>query len=1124
VKPTTFFCNVAAAAVASLGLWHGSAAAAVCGDGVLESPETCDDGDGSAGDGCSSSCVPRPGWTCVANPASQGTPTAPDSLCTSTCGDGVIAVGAETCDYGDALDGLGGADSRGCDATCKVKYGWTCAGPPGTVDHCVTTCGDGRRALGAEGCDDGNTEDLDGCSAACEREQGWICNNNPGSQGTPASPDTVCGYICGDGEAAVGVETCDTGDASALDGCDGNCEVERGWVCPPPGNVCEPAACGDGVRALGGEACDDGDGDDGDGCSADCTVEPGWSCVFTADDVAADSTCSAQCGDGQLAVGAEGCDDGGRADGDGCDAGCQVEPGWSCAGAPGALSVCTTSCGDGFIRSDEVCDDGNTEPLDGCAADCGAVEGGWACEGEPSVCATTCGDGLIGADVEVCDDGNTDDGDGCAFDCAEVELGWSCGDPPAEPSTCDPLCGDGRVRGVEGCDDGNNDDGDGCSADCRIEPGWRCDPPPADAPSSCDPDRDDDGVRDDGDHSGDPFDNPCAEGQTDGCDDNCPDYANPDQTFPTGEDATLLCPPYLGPVLYGGGTGCQGGDTPWPYLLAALALAWLLRRRRGAAAVFTLVAGVALQAPDAARAQSVDPRLFDTTLSPTSILSVDTSLPAEHLRAWGTVVLALANDELVSKIGPDTLAHGPLNQRFVATVGGGIGLFGAVDVALGLPLVVTELGTNAEGDGGGDLGDLRLSVRARLFGPDAGTDGLGLAVVVGATFPTGGDGAFASNGGATVTPRLALDYRTASGLVVAFNAGYLARPAADVADVTLDDEVRLGLGAEIPVGFYGVSVTGEVIASIGLGESRFDGGGVDGRETPAELLGGLRWRAPWGLTLSAAAGVGLTGGYGAPDYRALLSASYGGSPPPPIYEEPLVPAPERARPERSAAPPPTPATERFVPPAVFDRLAADDPDPDADGVSGTDDRCPGEPEDRDGFEDGDGCPAPDNDGDGVADALDRCPTEKEVVNGVDDQDGCPDEGESIVKQVGPEITIAETIQFKSGGAELTRRGEELLDQVAAVIRAHPERARIRIEGHTDSYGDREFNVDLAERRAWSVRAYLISRDVAATRLFAKGYGPTRPVASNRTEAGRAKNRRVEFHVIPPGEPVEGEVQ
>jgi cysteine-rich repeat protein len=90
--------------------------------------------------------------------------------------------------------------------------------------------------------------------------------------------------------------------------------------------------------------------------------------------------CGEICGNSLISV-TEACDDGGTVPGDGCNAGCQIEPGWECVGEP---SVCTY-CGDDVIEGTEECDDGDTTPGDGCDASC-EIEPGWTCEGEPSVC------------------------------------------------------------------------------------------------------------------------------------------------------------------------------------------------------------------------------------------------------------------------------------------------------------------------------------------------------------------------------------------------------------------------------------------------------------------------------------------------------------------------------------------------------------------------------------------------------------------------------------------------------------------------------------------------------------------------------------------------------------------
>ncbi len=104
---------------------------------------------------------------------------------------------------------------------------------------------------------------------------------------------------------------------------------------------------------------------------------------------------------------------------------------------------------------------------------------------------------------------------------------------------------------------------------------------------------------------------------------------------------------------------------------------------------------------------------------------------------------------------------------------------------------------------------------------------------------------------------------------------------------------------------------------------------------------------------------------------------------------------------------------------------------------------------------------------------------------------------------------------------IQRRSFALLDNVAAVLNAHPEITQIRVEGHTDSRGRREHNMDLSQRRAQAVVTYLVDRgDVAAERLTAQGFGPDRPQVENATTPEQhAENRRVEFN-IPESEDVQ----
>ncbi len=190
-----------------------------------------------------------------------------------------------------------------------------------------------------------------------------------------------------------------------------------------------------------------------------------------------------------------------------------------------------------------------------------------------------------------------------------------------------------------------------------------------------------------------------------------------------------------------------------------------------------------------------------------------------------------------------------------------------------------------------------------------------------------------------------------------------------------------------------------------------------------------------------------------------------------------------------------------------------DPDNDGDGMPDDTDTCPVEAEDKDGFADEDGCPDPDNDMDGVPDASDSCPDEAEVLNGVKDEDGCPDKGAALVIIEKDQIKITQQINFKKDSAEIQgKKSFETLDVVAAILAANPE-IRLEVQGHTDSTGDRQHNIDLSKSRAESVVAYLVSKGVAADRLVAVGLGPDEPIADNATKAGKEQNRRVEFHIV-----------
>jgi OOP family OmpA-OmpF porin len=174
-------------------------------------------------------------------------------------------------------------------------------------------------------------------------------------------------------------------------------------------------------------------------------------------------------------------------------------------------------------------------------------------------------------------------------------------------------------------------------------------------------------------------------------------------------------------------------------------------------------------------------------------------------------------------------------------------------------------------------------------------------------------------------------------------------------------------------------------------------------------------------------------------------------------------------------------------------------DTDKDGINDTEDKCPSIA----GSARYNGCPVPDSDGDGLNDEVDKCPNAKGTVA----RNGCPEE---VKKEIIEKVNYAaRRIQFQQGKASLLPSTHKVLDEVVAVLKQNPA-LRISIEGHTSGDAAYDANMKLSQERANKVKAYLVSKGIAASRLKAKGFGPTQPLSTGTTEAEKAKNRRVEL--------------
>lgn len=375
------------------------------------------------------------------------------------------------------------------------------------------------------------------------------------------------------------------------------------------------------------------------------------------------------------------------------------------------------------------------------------------------------------------------------------------------------------------------------------------------------------------------------------------------------------------------------------------------------------------------------------------------------------------------------------------------------------------------------------------------------------------------------------EYAPTKHLILVGNTGVHFRPRNAINQPTKDDglgvgtEWRWAVGAFVPLKDGKYRIGGSIMGQTGLmfNDSIVGSTAFKYQTTPIEWNGEFRMKfGPHGRWWTGAgAGTRILGGYGAPDLRVLatLGTSF------PI---------EDSRPELAPR-------ERFkkgilgegqrdtdgdgipdsIDPCPLEKEDGKDPDPtdgcpapsdrDGDGILDINDKCPDEPEDMDGIDDEDGCPEKDVDGDGIEDEKDACPRVPGKPNDDPTKNGCP----TLIVLEKSQVRVLQQVKFATGSATILPASFAMLQEVVDLLKVTPTITSITVEGHTDNVASAAFNLDLSRKRAASVKKWLTDHGVAATRLTSEGYGLTKPIGDNKTDAGRAANRRVEFKIVAP---------
>ncbi len=448
----------------------------------------------------------------------------------------------------------------------------------------------------------------------------------------------------------------------------------------------------------------------------------------------------------------------------------------------------------------------------------------------------------------------------------------------------------------------------------------------------------------------------------------------------------------------------------------------------------------------------------------------------------------------------------------------------------------TVADSDVVGTGGATTGDARLDLRGVIVRTNDRRGALGAQVSV--FFPNGGTTDFGGNGEASAMVMISGEYSVRVfrdfNVIGVFNTGvdfrpddHINHPAAG-SGIGVGDEWRFAIGAFLPLKNdkyrIGLSIFGQtgIESTDAIGNTFFRGD-----NTPLEWQAEGRMRFGKFDRWWAGVGVGsrLDQAYGAPDFRIVALAGVyiplldtdAGSPDPKIAlhkrwrDNHVVDTDHDGIPDDIDACPTEPEDHLGDDP---DDGCPIPPDRDGDGIPDQYDKCPDTPEDKDGIQDADGCPEEDADHDGIPDTKDACPLVPGSPSPDPKKNGCP----QFIKVEGSVVTVLQQVHFATGSTTILPDSFPMLLEIANLLKSNTAIHRMSIEGHTDDRGADDMNMKLSEGRAASVMAWLVQHGIEQNRLESHGFGKTKPIADNGTDAGRLANRRVEFKIVQEGDP------